>query len=338
MYKVNLHQKTLTKLVQKSYSELGLRERFDIQEWVESNPSILGGDLMVIAKEYELPSRCRLDLLAVDRKANLVIIELKRDDSGASVDWQAIKYASYCSAFSNEDIFRIYAEYLKLDDDAAKEKIEAFIDEDLETLNERQRVILASRSFHSDVVSSVLWLLDYGIDIQCVKLEPYLDEDGDLFIYPNVIIPAPEAKDYIKRKETKIKEKSLAMHSSSFSLEKGTFAHEELESRLLETLTRPSDLTPRLTCFLKILLETPLPLKISRETLKVRLTEEGVGHDQGHSGRLLSNISQFISKKGNSHLRQVVEFDSDGVNGSMKDNYFIPEQYRETIKKVLDLI
>lgn len=167
MYKVDVANKTLTKLTKARYSDLGLKERFDIQEWIEKEPSVFGEELLVIAKEYELPSRVRLDLLAIDVDGNLVIIELKRDDSGSSVDWQAIKYASYCAAFSNEDIYRIYASYLQMDEDEAKDRIENFISNSLDDLNSEksQRIILVSRDFHSDVVSAVVWLLEFGIDM-----------------------------------------------------------------------------------------------------------------------------------------------------------------------------
>ncbi|MEK9565129.1 MAG: MmcB family DNA repair protein, partial [Deltaproteobacteria bacterium] len=100
MYKVDIENKTLAKVQKSSFSELNLKERFDIQEWVDSTPEILGEDLLIIAKELVLSSGKRLDLLAVDKEGALVIIELKRDDSGSEVEWQAIKYASYCSSFS----------------------------------------------------------------------------------------------------------------------------------------------------------------------------------------------------------------------------------------------
>src|SRR3954451_7566931 len=105
MYKVDVQGKRLVELLPKRLSELGVRERFDVQEWLEKSPGILGEDLLIIAKELPLPSRIRLDLLAIDKRANLVIIELKRDDSGPSVEWQAIKYASYCSNMTATDIF-----------------------------------------------------------------------------------------------------------------------------------------------------------------------------------------------------------------------------------------
>lgn len=333
MYKVGIQGKSLTELKKVTFAKLGLKERFDIQEWIEKTPSILGEELLVIAKEYELPSRTRLDLLAIDKQANLAIIELKRDDSGASVDWQSIKYASYCSNFTHEEIYRLYAEYLGSNEDEAELKIEEFIDEEPEKLNESQRIILASKEFHSDVVSAVLWLRDFGVEIQCVKLEPFVDLDNNLFINPSIIIPLPEAKDYIKRKETKIKEKTLSK-SSSFSLEKSDFEPEELKELLSSSFGRDSDLTPRVRAFFKILLTESR--SFDREEIKAKLHEQGIGNDVGHAGRLLSNISQFLTKKSNPHLRQVVEFQSAGSHGETKNNYKIVNEYRSLVTEALE--
>ncbi len=333
MYKVDIENKSLTKLTQTTYTELGLQERFDIQEWIEKMPSILGEDLLVIAKEYELPSRTRLDLLAIDKQANLVIIELKRDGSGSSVDWQAIKYASYCSAFTNEEIYRIYAKYAGTEEGAAEIRIEGFINEETEILNQKQRIILAAREFHSDVVSSVLWLLDYGIEIQCIKLEPYIDSDKNLFISPNIIIPAPEAKDYIKRKEIKIKEKSLSKNGS-FSLEQSNLPENRLRNELILTFGRPGELTPRVIAFFKILLSENR--QFDREDIKARLHEYGIGNNIGHAGRLLSNISQFLTKASNPHLRQIVTFSTSGERGEQKNDYHLLDEYRDLVRNVLN--
>ena len=335
MYKVDINNKTLTKLSEVKYSELGLRERFDIQEWIEKTPAVLGEDLLIIAKEYELPSRSRLDLLAIDKTANLVVIELKRDDSGVGVDWQAIKYASYCSAFTDEEVYRIFASYSGVDEDAAQETIEKFIDEEPDRLNQKQRIILASREFHSDVVSAVLWLLDFGVEIQCIKLEPFIDSDNDLFINPTIIIPAPEARDYIKRKETKNKEKSLSK-SGSFSLEKASLPDEELRTALMESFSRKSDLTPRILAFFEILLSEDR--SFDREEIKEQLFAKGIGENIGHTGRLLSNVSQFLTKKSNPHLRQVVEFESGGEHGETKNNYKLLRQYKELVTHVVSAI
>jgi len=333
MYKVDTEGKRLVKLIPKGFGELGVLERFDLEEWIEKAPDILGEELLVIAKEYALPSGIRLDLLAIDKQANLVIIELKRGDSGRDAEWQATKYASYCSNFLADEIFSCYAQYLNVDMDDAKLRIEKFIDEELEKLNEQQRIILVAKEFHSDVVSAVLWLRDYGVEIKCIRLRPYVDHDDDLFITPDVIIPLPEAADYLERKEVKQREARQAGHTT-FSLEKGSYGLSELEKRLRETLARQTDLTPRLVSFLEIVLSEDRVF--GRVEVKDKLFEIGVGSDLGRSGSYLSGLSQFLTKSSNDHLRQVIQFESGGERGERKDNYHVLPQYRELLQRLVD--
>jgi CRISPR/Cas system-associated endoribonuclease Cas2 len=242
MYKVNVKSKALTKLNPTNFAAQNLLERYDIQEWIEKTPDILGEDLLVIGKELLLPSGSRLDLLAIDKNARLVIIELKRDDSGKDIDWQAIKYTSYCSNFLTEEIVYHYAIYLNSDEEEAKDRIDEFIDEDVEKLNHGQRIILVSKAFHSDVISAVLWLRDYGVDLECLRLKPFLDNSGDLFIQPEKIIPLPEAKDYIIKKEKKQREIKKSQDSLnngeiietvSVTISKGTFRIERYENNTI---------------------------------------------------------------------------------------------------------
>lgn len=333
MYKVDVKGKRVVALLAKRFDELGVKERFDIQEWIENSPDILGEELLIVGKEVPLPSGIRVDLLAVDKKASLVVIELKRGESDSDVEWQAIKYVSYCSNMLSEDIFSCYAQYLGSDSDDAQLKVEEFIDEELESLNKRQRIILVAKGFHSDVVSAVLWLRDYEVEIKCVRLRPYVDNEGELFLTPDVIIPLPEASDYVKGKETKAKESSRPTRSS-FSLEKGTFDEPVLAQKLRATLSRESDLTPRFVRLLEILLAEDRAF--GRDELKRKLFEHGVGSDIGQAGRYLSNLSSFLTKKSNPHLRQVINFDSEGASGKVKDRYRIAPEYRELLTSVVN--
>lgn len=203
MYKVDIASKNLIQLSPTDFSSLGLMERFDIQEWVEKMPNILGEELLVIGKEVILSSGKRLDLLCIDKKSCLVIIELKRDYSGNEVDWQAIKYASYCSNYLPSEIYKKFSIYKNINEYKAQQLIEEFIEVDIESLNKSQRIILVSKKFNSEVISAVLWLRDYGVNMQCTRLSPYIDSEGGLFINPETIIPLPEARDYIEKKEVK---------------------------------------------------------------------------------------------------------------------------------------
>ena len=106
MFIVNSTDKTTSEVKEISFREIGLRERSDLQEWIANNPIILGEELLIIQKEFDgfNDTNERLDLLALDKNGNLVVIENKLDDSGRNVVWQSLKYAGYCSSLKKEDI------------------------------------------------------------------------------------------------------------------------------------------------------------------------------------------------------------------------------------------
>ncbi len=74
----------------------------------------MGEELLIIQKEFDgfADTRERLDLLALDRDGQLVVIENKLDDSGRDVAWQALKYAAYVSSLTKSQIVDIYQQYL----------------------------------------------------------------------------------------------------------------------------------------------------------------------------------------------------------------------------------
>lgn len=89
----------------------GFLERSDIEEWIASSPDVLGEDLLVLKTEHIIPdNKLRIDILALDTNGNIVVVELKRDWSGSGLDWQAIKYASYCQKLTVERLCQLLAE------------------------------------------------------------------------------------------------------------------------------------------------------------------------------------------------------------------------------------
>ena len=116
---------------------------------------------MVVGKEFSNFDRTseRLDLLAVDADGKLVIIELKRDDTGTNAHWQAIKYASYLRDASQDDIVGMLARHESISEaDATQKLLQHLGSDDLNALNNDQRIVLASHRFAPEVTSACLWL------------------------------------------------------------------------------------------------------------------------------------------------------------------------------------
>ena len=186
------------------FAQLGFQERRDIQEWVAANPGILGEDLLIIGKEFSGFDRTneRLDLLAVDSDGKLVVIELKRDDSGADAHWQAIKYASYLHRVDADRIIEMLAGYAEISKaDATNKLLQHLNADDLNGLNNDQRIILVSHRFAPEVTSAALWLNEKAPGdnlITCIQLTPYRDaKTGSLYVQANTIIPVPGAEAYM---------------------------------------------------------------------------------------------------------------------------------------------
>ena len=99
MYRINKSDNNITKLEERLFSDIGVREREHLQEWIAKNPDVLGEELLIIQKEFQgfNDTKERLDLLALDKDGGIVVIENKLDDTGRDVVWQALKYTSYCS-------------------------------------------------------------------------------------------------------------------------------------------------------------------------------------------------------------------------------------------------
>src|SRR5262249_9439069 len=71
-------QTGISRLEATTFSRAGLRERRDLQRLLRENVEVVAPDSLVIAEEFGEweDSRRRIDLLAIDKAANLVVIEL----------------------------------------------------------------------------------------------------------------------------------------------------------------------------------------------------------------------------------------------------------------------
>lgn len=204
MYIINKSTNRIEKIESTTFKQLGFREREHLQEWIANNPSCLNEDLLIIQKEFDgfNDTSERLDLLALDKQGNLVIIENKLDDTGRDVTWQVLKYSSYCSTLNASQIVAIFNQYLtkKGSTETAEDLLEEFLEtEDYkEKLNvgNSQRIMLIAAEFRKEVTSTVLWLLNYGLRMQCFKATPYRLEE-QLFLNMEQIIPIKDAEDFV---------------------------------------------------------------------------------------------------------------------------------------------
>jgi len=206
IFVVNSDLAQIQKVDAGNFVDLKIWERKHIQEWVRQAPEVLGEDLLIVSMEFDRfkETNDRLDLLAVDRAGNLVVIELKRDAYARYADLQSLRYAAMVSSMTIDKLLPYYRYYLKsklnqpnITSEEARTNIVEFVSsDDFEELTSRPRIILCSEGFSPEITTTVLWLNRFNIDISCIRITPHVMNE-QIVIVPNKIIPTPEAKQYL---------------------------------------------------------------------------------------------------------------------------------------------
>lgn len=192
---------SLVEMSPASLESAGLKERQDLQRMLGDRPDALGEPLLVVAEEFSpfTDSQRRIDLLALDSTGKLVVIELKRTDDAGFADLQALRYAAMIRTIKRDRLLEAFKTYLsrrgKLGDTPPEQLILNFLrQEELTQLSTDPRIILVASDFTRELKTTVLWLLEKGIDIRCVQVQTYrLGET--LFLDIDVVLPLPDVSD-----------------------------------------------------------------------------------------------------------------------------------------------
>ena len=107
-------EKELREVELTTFDTLRLHERSDLQSILKESIAAIDPDLYVITEEFGEweDARRRIDLLCIDRQANLVVVELKRTEDGGHMELQSIRYAAMVANLTFDRIVDIHTEYL----------------------------------------------------------------------------------------------------------------------------------------------------------------------------------------------------------------------------------
>ncbi len=305
-----------------SLPESNRKEREDLEQWIKSNPEILGEDIAVIGEQVETKSG-PLDFLGIDNSGNLVVVELKRDHLPREALAQAIDYASdvaswdidhlseICQAFTGENL-----------EDFFKHKFpDTSIDE--LSINQAQRLLLVGFSIEESLNRMIEWLSSqYNIGINAIILKYIKTSNGDELLSRTVIIP-----EEVEREKTN--KKKFVVEKSN---EPGNYDQSTLKEKLTQYLSQNLYSAKRIRDYvLPILLKNKV---MTREEMRKEFIKMG-GANESQAGYFLALISSQLGFKWNDYLRQVVSYEFPN-NKWEKDNFSIRAEYRELVKEVLD--
>lgn len=192
MLKIDRQKQTFARLDTPSFADASISERYDLQEYICNSPEAffeeIGQALFLIAKENQ-PSddvEDRIDILALDKEGQAVILELKRGNHKLQM-FQAISYAGMVANWQPDD-------FLACLDADKQEKLADFLEVEKEEINRYQRIILVAEAFDYSVLVGAEWLTEkFGVDILCCRLSLAKDTAGNAeYMVCSNIFPAPE--------------------------------------------------------------------------------------------------------------------------------------------------
>jgi len=190
----------------------GVRERGDLQRLLLNQIDVIAPDVLVLGEEFgnwEDSSR-RIDLLGIDREANLVVIELKRTGDGGHMELQAIRYAAMVASMTFDQAVEVHGRHLQRagSDADPREAILRFLEweaPDEDRFGQDVRILLVSADFSRELTTAVLWLNERDLNICCIRMRPYTDGTR-LLVDVQQVLPLPEAADYLVRVREKRQE------------------------------------------------------------------------------------------------------------------------------------
>lgn len=213
---------SIERLRESTFGNIGVQERRDLQRMLRDNIDVISADSLVISEEFGEweESRRRIDLLAINKAANLVVIELKRTEDGGHMELQAIRYAAMVSNMTFDQAVETFTAHLNRLGEGGqdgRDRILKFLGWELpdETrFAQDVEIVLASADFSKELTSSVLWLNKHDLNIRCVRMKPY-SFDGRLLVDVQQIIPLPEAEEYQVQVRDKARKEREATQSGA---------------------------------------------------------------------------------------------------------------------------
>lgn len=229
IYRMVGEKEDLAQVPVTSFGQAGVLERRDLQWILRDKPEILEDGLFILAEEFSIwqDSNRRIDLLGLDTTGRLVVVELKRGDTGEHMDLQAIRYAAMVANMTFQQVVDNHQAYLDkraLDDGKSVESdAESNIREHLGIVAEEEpvihtevpRIILASEGFGKELTTCAWWLNNNGLDVTCIRIQPY-NNSGEILVETSQIIPLPELADLLVQVRERENEARQQRSSGSF--------------------------------------------------------------------------------------------------------------------------
>ena len=164
-----------------------------LEDWIENNPSGIVADskLLIIGRQVQTNLGGFIDLLALDRWGDLVVLELKRGRTPRETIAQALEYAAYAVQLDYDQIESLARQY---QDDDGMNLVEVHrgyfglgLDDGV-SFNKNQRIVIVGETITPEIRETARFLNDKGLRVTCLEFSFFRTEDGKRLLSGDTVI------------------------------------------------------------------------------------------------------------------------------------------------------
>lgn len=164
-----------------------------LEGWLESNPDgiLEDGKLLVIGRQLRTNLNSCIDLLALDRQGETVVIELKRDRTPRDTLAQALEYASFVEQLDVAQLEQVLRQYLN--DDSADLAVQhrdyfALEPDEAVAFNKDQRIVIVGQKVTADIRQTASFLRLKGVRVTCVEFSFFESGQGTKLVSQDIVV------------------------------------------------------------------------------------------------------------------------------------------------------
>jgi hypothetical protein len=170
-----------------------------LEDWLEENPDgiLEDGKLLVIGRQVTTNLGTMIDLLALDREGNVVVIELKRDRTPRDTLAQALEYASFAEQLNASQLEGILQSYMNDESLALTEYHREYFDlapDEAVAFNKDQRIVLVGQRITTEIRQTASFLRNKGIRVTCVEFSFFQSDGGTRLLSQEIVVGNEPAK------------------------------------------------------------------------------------------------------------------------------------------------
>ncbi|MEW5870375.1 MAG: hypothetical protein AB1894_13960 [Chloroflexota bacterium] len=180
----------------KEYAEIGFQVEHQeamLETWLEDNPDkiIENGSLQIVGRQVNTNLGSFIDLLAIDRQGDAVVIELKRNRTPRETLAQALEYASFVEKLDIEQLESIFRDYSG--DEVANlaqyhREYFGLASDEAVVFNSDQRIVIVGQKITPEILQTSTFLRKKGVRVTCLEFTFFQAEGGLRLLSTNIVV------------------------------------------------------------------------------------------------------------------------------------------------------